>query len=491
MIFGSSGAPKVVERWGMFQLVLEAVESAAATAPVAQFEQNGRFFTSRAFPIGPRRWVLRFMPDEEGVWTYALTSPTGHLASACGSFRCEDGTSKRHGPVTVANRTRFAYRDGERYLPFTTTLVGWHLADVRRRDKTLAALRGSPFNRVRMAVDPPPVSPGQVRRGGPFLLDRLGRPDFGRIDLAYFEQLEDEVTELMALGMEVELVLFAPGHGDGASEPMPYEAADSYVSTLVSRFAAYPAISWCLSAESPVVRGDPPETCRETQDRAGPQTDWRPLLRTVAEWDYGHHLLSVEAGPDFDFGDPLLSHVTLSCLEPRVISRLVSEYQKPVILGNCGFEGDLAEPTSSLTGEALVAAIWEGTIRGGYVNHGEAYSGGDGSTWSGSGGELRGQSVPRVAFLRRVLESAPADLQYSKNYVHASTLESPGRYYLQYCEKHQFPHRTFVLPEGVYEAQVLDTWNMTIETIEEPFEGNVTINLPVRPYQAIQLRRLT
>jgi hypothetical protein len=63
---------------------------------------------------------------------------------------------------------------------------------------------------------------------------------------------------------------------------------------------------------------------------------------------------------------------------------------------------------------------------------------------------------------------------------------------LMYFGIHQPREQRLSLPEGVrFSAEVIDTWNMTIEQLPGVYSGEATIRLPGRPYIALRLRKAT
>jgi hypothetical protein len=75
-------------------------------------------------------WKLRFMPDEEGTWTYRCSFSDG-TPGAYGSFDC---TAKGHKPGPLsADGCKLKFADGERFVPrgyyfseaFTGTTPYW------------------------------------------------------------------------------------------------------------------------------------------------------------------------------------------------------------------------------------------------------------------------------------------------------------------------------------------------------------------------------
>ncbi len=155
----------------------------------------------------------------------------------------------------------------------------------------------------------------------------------------------------------------------------------------------------------------------------------------------------------------------------------------------CGYEGNGSSPFTSLTPQELLTRIWEGTIRGAHVAHGEWYVDADGGPWSGGGSRPTGVVVQRLRLLREVLDELPDGVEPIDDYRDAPTLAVPGSYYLQYLGEHQFPDRTFSLPAGDYLVEVLDVWNHSVRRSRETVTDSLTVRLPGTQYQAIQIRR--
>jgi hypothetical protein len=82
-------------------------------------------------------------------------------------------------------------------------------------------------------------------------------------------------------------------------------------------------------------------------------------------------------------------------------------------------------------------------------------------------------------------------MTYSSDRLDAATLEVRGEYYLQYFGPHRFAYREFALPEGKYEADVIDTWNMTVTPVAGMLEGRFRIDLPAKLYYALRIRKVS
>ena len=111
--------------------------------------------------------------------------------------------------------------------------------------------------------------------------------------------------------------------------------------------------------------------------------------------------------------------------------------------------------------------------------------------WWSKGGVLHGESWSRLAFLRRIVEEGPAEgIEPIEGGFPWDRTAGGGRgdYRLIYFGEHQPRHWTNGLPEeGRYEVDVIDTWEMTMETIGT-FEGKAEMELSGKPFLALRVR---
>lgn len=70
------------------------------------------------------------------------------------------------------------------------------------------------------------------------------------------------------------------------------------------------------------------------------------------------------------------------------------------------YEGNIQYAWGNISPQELVRRFWEALCRGGYGGHGETYID-DRAVWWSHGGELKGDSPERIAFMRKILEEAP------------------------------------------------------------------------------------
>ena len=229
----------------------------------------------------------------------------------------------------------------------------------------------------------------------------------------------------------------------------------------------------------------------------------------------------------YDHERQAVTHLSVQHDDVPRVALWRQQYQKPVIVDECGYEGNIVDAWGNLSAEELVHRLWVAIAIGGYLSHGETYLG-DRLWWS-HGGSLRGKSPPRIAFLRQLLEEAPSALEPVINVASGIMIAGPretltmqdlmlrnpsGRenalqgeerlvvsmfpgihrphqYYLFYTGERQPSEIVASVPSGeCYRADVIDTWEMTITPLIEFVAREDIVPMPGRPFQALRLRRL-
>jgi hypothetical protein len=270
---------------------------------------------------------------------------------------------------------------------------------------------------------------------------------------------------------------------------MPNETNERYLRYLVARLAAYRNVWWSLANEYDLMKHLSIE-------------DWDRYFQIVQQADPFDHPRSVhnwqilnthESATFYDHGKPWVTHCSIQHAHLDRVAEWRERYQKPVVVDECCYEGDIPFGWGCISGVELVRRFWEGVARGGYAGHGETYVNPGDVLWWSRGGGLRGASPARLAFLRDILEAGPApglDPLPATNINEMPCAGQAGQYYLAYVGVYQPAELVFTLPEGTtFQADVIDTWNMTITPVEGVFEGRFVIPLPRQPYLAVRLRR--
>ncbi len=479
---------------------------------------SGKTIAVKAFYAGDGSYRMRLLPEEKGEYRCVLhgmdDAPAPFTLTASAS-------ANKHGRV-VAEDCHFRYADGSRYVPFGTTVYALAHQPDALVDETLATLAASPFNKVRMCVFPkhyeynhnePPCYP--------FEKGEDGRWDVKRPCFVFWERFERILDRLESAGVEVDLILFHPYDRWGFDSLSPEENL-IYLDYLLRRFAARPNIWWSMANEY--------DFCA-TKTMA----DWAAIEQFIADNDPFHHLLSCHNC--FQPYDATRANITHASLQRKVISYMTEwreTYRKPILIDECGYEGNLPEAFGCFSGQEMTARFYRGYFTGGFVTHGETFLDKTGNeiVWWAKGGRLIGESVPRIAFLREVMAEIPgqvdpvpdhmaAALDPSKKPMLAATVSrlpkelmpivnallatSPkeleqvllgdmdykgqcGRddAFLWYFDQHGYSSYVLELPESAaYRVTVIDTWAMTKETAAENAGGRVRIALPAKTGMAV------
>ncbi|MGN6125657.1 MAG: DUF5605 domain-containing protein, partial [Humibacter sp.] len=398
-----------------------------------------------------------------------------------GAFTVVGPQVGKHGPVRVARTFHFEYADGTRYLPVGTTAYAWTHQGDELEERTLRTLAGSPFNKLRMCLFPKSYlfNHNEPERF-PFSGDLENGFDLERFDIGYWRHLENRIAQLSEIGVEADLILFHPYDRWGFAT-MPPDVDDLYLRYAVARLASFPNVWWSLANEYDLMS-------------AKRVDDWERMAAIVQAEDPAGHLLSIHNCFDFyDHGRPWITHASLQRQDLYKTAEMTTEWRerwhKPVVIDECAYEGDIDQGWGNITAQEMVRRFWEGAVRGGYVGHGETYLRDDEVLWWAKGGELRGESAPRIAFLRQLLEEAPRELEPIPVDWDVPSTGVDGSYYLFYYGFSQPRFRRFVWdPEVEYEVDVIDTWNMEVSRLPGTVRGRFTIDLPGRPYMALRFQ---
>ena len=516
----AAGAPAgpAVAQWGIFEVALPGPSAGNPFGEVrltAAFTNGARSVEVTGFYDGDGVYRIRFMPDETGVWHYETASNCPDLARRSGAFTVTPAGPRNHGPVRVHDTFHFAYADGTPFHELGTTCYTWIHRPEALQEQTLRTLAASPFNKLRMCVFPQDHSLAEMP---PALFPFAGTPpknwDFTRFNPAFFRHLEQRVGQLRDLGIECDLILFHPyDHGVWGFDRMDPASDDRYVRYVVARLAAYRNIWWSLANEYDFMR---------TKTDA----DWDRFFRIVQHDDPYQHLRSIHNGYRiYDNSRSWVTHASIqngSAVEDPGRAELYRDaWQKPVVYDEVKYEGNLEGVRwGHLTGPELVHRFWCGTIAGTYVGHSEYFTDPHGVVWLGEGGVLKGESPPRLAFLRGILEDGPAEIDPIDQWQDTRMGGVAGEYYLLYFG-HEAPAAwTFLLPQGhapwwpralpyerlvdgmQFHVDVIDTWNMTITPVAGVFtikardqygfadRDGRSIPLPGKPWLALRIRRV-
>ncbi len=482
---------QTIEKWDVFEMVLEGSQEGNPFMEVslsALFIRGSKSVEVKGFYDGSGIYRVRFMPEQEGEWSYQTRSNLPELDGIKGSFHCVSPSEGNHGPVTVYNTFHFRYADGTPFYPVGTTCYAWIHQDKDLIKETLKTLERSPFNKVRMLVFPKYM---EFNRKEPelFPFERLldGSWNFTRFDPRFFHHLEERVKELRDLGIEADIILFHPyDKGHWGFDSMGGEADDRYLAYITARLASFRNVWWSMANEYDLLE-------HKTMD------DWDRFFQILEEEDPYGHLRSIHNwGHPYDYSKPWVTHcsyqtpVTSRGLEE--VPNIRKRYGKPVIVDECLYEGDIEFRWGNITAQEMVRRFWIGVVSGCYVTHGETYLHPDDVLWWAKGGSLHGESPERIAFLRKILEEGPEggiDPAVPWRIWRELTAGKGDEYFLLYLGFHQPVRVTFDLPRGyAYHIDIIDTWEMTIKPLEGSYKDSCMIQLPRKPYMALRIVKI-
>ncbi len=501
---------QTVEQWGVYEVALNGPTAGNPFLDVtfsANFTLGDSTVKANGFYDGDGVYCVRFMPEKQGEWHYVTQSSSAELNGKTGAFMVTKPLSDDHGPVRVAYTYHFAYADGRPYKELGTTCYVWELQSEELQRETLKTLATAPFNKIRFCVFPKHYS---WNTNEPIMYPFEGTPttnwDFGHFNVKYFQHLDQSVLALQKLGVEADIILFHPyDEGHWGFDRMASDVDDRYLRYVIARLSAYRNVWWSLANEWDFMKEKS-------------EADFVRFGEIISHDDPYHHLLSIHNGNKiFNHTLPWITHASIqngSAVEDPGRAELYRDvYRKPVVYDEVKYEGNIESRWGQLSPEELVFRFWNGTVTGAYVGHGETYKSDDQILWWSKGGVLKGQSPARLAFLKKVLDDAPAEgIEPIDRWQHPEFGGQPGKYYLVYLGKQTPTSWTFEIPKPPlgklqtadgwkFAAEVLDTWNMTVTPVDGVFtlkkdnyfyrdKDGRSIPLPGKPYMAIRIKRV-
>lgn len=411
---------------------------------------------------------------------------------------------KNHGMVKVKG-THFCYEDGTWFYPFGTTIYALVYQNDELIKETFDTLGKSPFNKVRMCVFPKYYDYNKEEpKYFPFEKTD-GKWDIKKPCEKFWQHLESYIKKLDKLGIQCDLILFHPYDKWGFSN-LTREEALLYLDYVVKRLSPLPNIWWSLANEYDLM--------------AYNQSDWECFAEFIHNKDsYGHLLSNHQMIHPWDFSNPYTTHICLQTNQLEELSVMIKKYAKPLIVDECGYEGNLPMRWGNLSGFEMVHRFWTVCMQGGYCSHGETFANEKEILWWSKGGKLIGESPKRIGFLREILESLPGPLSFSGTDYTEEEFE--GMKYMIPEEQKQIPSVRLLLnvpwneaklllnmaremvgnykdeaymiyygrqctskgklnlpQENKYNVEIIDIWDMTRRRVLESVSGEVEIELP-------------
>jgi hypothetical protein len=483
----ATGPLATVEKWGMFELPLSGRSDGNPFKDVvltAIFTLEHRQVKVSGFYDGDGAYRVRFMPDAVGVWSYVTSSTSSELNGHTGEFECSTpNTPGNHGPIGTAHQYHFQYADGTPYFPFGTTTYAYLFTTEESAKASLSGMQQAHFNKTRVCVLPKPlgkgVQPLPFPSSGIGADGRGGTNDYTRFNPGYFQMLEKRLMELQKSNIEADLILFHPYDAWGYKS-MPDDVDEFYLRYAIARLAAFRNVWWSIANEYDLVK-------------AKTMSDWDTFFRVVQAEDPYSHLRSIHhSRVIYDHSKPWCTHASLQSYDFEKSASRRDAWNKPIIYDEIQYEGDVDRRWGNLSAEEMTRRFWLAIINGVYATHGEVFISETGeSSWSDAG-RLRGDSAPRIAFLRALIERI----------TNVGLNEVEGAYYLSanmgdevllyYFDVHRPARYDFPLPvTGNYSATLIDPFNMTTQSVPGTFTGKSRITLSNKPYQAVLFQKVS
>jgi len=477
-----ASAMLTAEQWDIYELTLRGPTKGNPFLDVklsAQFTCGAATLTVPGFYDGNGVYRIRFSPPKQGQWSYKTSSNISELNAQSGSMNAVAPTGANHGPVLVHNTFHFAYADGTPYFELGTTCYAWTHQTEELQQQTLKTLAGAPFNKLRMCIFPKSYTyNANDPPNYPFVRGADGKFDFTRFDPANWQHFERRVEDLQKLGIEADLILFHPYDRWGFSEMEP-AADDRYLRYAIARLGAYRNVWWSLANEYDFMI--PP--LRKGQRGNKRVEDFDRFFSILQKEDAFSRQRSIHyAAKIYDNTKPWVTHVSIQNRDLTQIIGWREKFQKPIVIDECRYEGNIPNSWGNLTAEQMVHQFWVGTICGGYVGHGETLKDPNDVLWWSKGGVLHGDSPPRLAFLRKTMEALPFwEMTPSRLPPNVFVLSKPGTVYLVYALK-DGPVKLDLAGDHDYTVEALDTWNMKTELLNSVKAGEFNFAAPRADY---------
>jgi hypothetical protein len=485
-----------VERWGVFELAVKGPNSDTAYLDVtfaATFKSGGETITVPGFYDGDGKYRVRFSPPTLGRWTFETKSNRDELAATTGSLIATSPSPKNHGPVKVVDTFYLQYADGTPYYAVGTTAYQWTSVDQSVQRKTIEALAAAPFNKIRMGIFPKWYQHGNHTEPWGYPFQRDGEQnDFTRPNYEFFRNFEHRVQQLLAMGIQADVILFHPYDKWGYAN-MSQEGDDRYLRHVMARLSAYRNVWWSMANEYDLMINRKMKTLADFDRffRILQNEDPHQRLRGIHNWYYSEDHF-------YDHSQPWVNHASLQTNQFYNLVKWRERYQKPILVDEMRYEGDVTSGWGNLSADEMTSYFWISALCGGYPTHGDTFDNrvGDGETrWWAKGGTLPGKSVARITFFRKIMEQAPVNEM-------KPTMEStgkpetladnihifakPGKYYLAYVAGANKTIR-IDLPDGArYKVELIDTQNMTIKQLPDAKPGNFSFK-PTTGYSALRV----
>ena len=244
-------AAESVGKWNRWE---HAFEADPQTPTSAEFQlqllsPSGKKVSPRMYWDGGQTWKVRFMPDELGIWKYAIRGQKG-LADQQGSFVCITNTGdtifERHGPIQVSDNGRFLqHADGTPFFWLADT--AWNgalLATATDWEEYLNDRQQKSFSAIQVVTTPWRTAyhnaEGQVAYTGRETIE---------IHPEFFQRIDARIDAINAHDMlAVPVILWALGEESYTPGKLPTDQAIRLARYIEARYGAN-HVAWFLGGD--------------------------------------------------------------------------------------------------------------------------------------------------------------------------------------------------------------------------------------------------
>jgi PKD repeat protein len=463
------------EQWATFELTASGPSGGNPYLEVrwsATFTQGSRSFTVPGFWDGGDTYKIRFSPPTIGKWQYKTQSAAPGLDGKTGSFTATAPGGNNHGPIEVFSKHYLRYADGSPYHQFGTTCYVWNHQPQELQQQTLRTLASAPFNKIRFCVFPKSYTYNQNEPElFPFRKTASGKFDFTSPDPVFWRLLEKQIVDLQKLGIEADLILWHPYDRWGFAE-MGRENDDRYLRYAIARLSAFRNVWWSLANEYDLMA--PGAMAGHRGDKQ--MSDWDRFFQILQQEDPHQRLRGIHNCRGFyDHTRPWVTHVSVQHGDLVRVLEWRNQYGKPVVVDECGYEGNIPQGWGRLSAQEMVRRFWIGTMTGGYVGHGETYRHPQDILWWSKGGVLHGESPARIQWLKNLVAQSPAFHQLEpRRHEGTLLLAKPAEFYLLYALNAQ-PQKVQLEGDRPYKIDAIDPWGMAVYPLGSAQPGNFSI----------------
>jgi len=487
-----------IEKWDVFEFDLKGPHGGNPYLDIqlsAIFLKGNREVKTDGFYDGEGRYIIRFSPDEQGIWTYRTKSNVRQLSGKTGSFACTKPTGNNHGPLKIVNTYYLQYADGTPFYAVGTTCYQWTSVSQDLQQMTLRTLARSPFNKIRMCVMPKNYS---WNKSEPWIFPYARKEqvnDYARPNYAFFRNFDRRISQLKDMGIQADVILFHSYDRWGYAK-MGQENDVRYVKYMIARIGAYRNVWWSLANEWDLMLNKKHKT----------EADFDRFFQILQKNDpyqrfRGIHNWYNTEDHFYNHNKPGVTHASIQSSQFFNGLKWRKDYAKPQLWDEVRYEGNVPTGWGNLSAEMMAAHFWMGGLTGGYVTHGECYrkvkDKSDDVLWWGKGGKLKGKSPPRIAFFRKIMEDVPivemvptlikTDKSRGNEGV-CFVLAKPGHVYLGYTLNKGGLIRFNLTGNTDYKIELIDTWNIKVRDMGTAKPGIYTYKTTAK-YQAVRATR--